>query len=403
MNFEGSGLSELESKVVFLAELGEKSGNPFFHHGVYHGVIQDDMLVLNSSIFLSIDQNRCKEIVEELRANDILLIRPGDERATSYTNYYYAVTSFTNKEKVLEKIGKEALEKATKLISERPELIETLGFVLISRYKGFRLYVNKEELELDPELLDLFTKNFLLFKNRFVYTGKSSGINFFIPDTPFFELLDNLNRKFLTFLFNELLPTKFSDADSYEEFRERILIDPSIKKLGLDSYDTKLVDYIFDLAKTLGISIPIQYRQLYDRYKESIISLKILETLSSLLRASIEALEHAIMHYKRGTLSDFRLAIISVDNTIELILRNHLLKQDVTTESMKKINFHSLLKKCKDIEFVADNLEKFKQFHAARNQLYHMPLGIVDKYLIKGAINLAKNLFEIEANEKLKL
>ena len=107
MNFEGSGLSELESKVVFLAELGEKSGNPFFHHGVYHGVIQDDMLVLDSSIFLSIDQNRCKEIVEELRDNGILFIRPGDERATSYTNYYYAVTSFANKEKVLEEIGKE--------------------------------------------------------------------------------------------------------------------------------------------------------------------------------------------------------------------------------------------------------------------------------------------------------
>lgn len=107
MHSEESLLGELESKVVFLAELGEKSGNPFFHHGVYQGVIQDDMLVFNSSIFLSIDQNKCKNIVEELLDTGVLLIRPGDERAKSYTNFYYTVTSFTNKEKIVDKIGRD--------------------------------------------------------------------------------------------------------------------------------------------------------------------------------------------------------------------------------------------------------------------------------------------------------
>lgn len=32
-----------------------------------------------------------------------------------------------------------------------------------------------------------------------------------------------------------------------------------------------------------------------------------------------------------------------------------------------------------------------------------MPLGIVDKLLLKGAINLAKRLFEDETNQELKV
>lgn len=95
------------------------------------------------------------------------------------------------------------MEKAIKSIDEHTELIETLGYALISRYKGFR-YVIKENIELSPELLHMFTKNCLLFKNRFVYTGTSSGINFFVPDAPFFKLLDTVNKKFLSYFFNSV-------------------------------------------------------------------------------------------------------------------------------------------------------------------------------------------------------
>lgn len=403
MYSKGLGLSELESKVVFLAELGEKSGNPFFHHGVYRGEIEDDMLVFNSSIFLSVDQNKCKDIVRELRDSGVLLIRQGDERTTSYTNYYYYVASFTNKEKVFEEIGKRALEKAIKSIGEHPEFIKTLGYALISRYKSFK-YVNKEKIELSPRLLDMLIKNCLLFKNRFVYTGGLSGINFFVPDAPFFRLLDHLNRKFLTFLLNEMATTELGVVDNYEEVRDRILSDSSFKRLGLSSYDTHVVDYIFDLAESLQIPYPVHYKQLYQRYKESIISMKSLERLSPLLRGAVETLDDSIQHFKRGTLPDFRLSLISIDNAIELMFRNHVLKKGVDIENMKKMKFEHLLNKCRDLEVLDDNIEKFKQIHEARNQLYHMPvLGVVEKLFIRGAINLAKRLFESETGEELKI
>jgi len=396
-------LTEFESKVVFLAELAEKSGNPFFHHGVYRGVVEDDMLLFNSSFFLSIDQNECKNIIETLRGKDILLIGHGEEGATSYTNYYYSVTSFTDKDRILENIGNEVLENAITSISKHPEFMEALGCALISRYKGFG-YINKEKITVSPKLLGPLIRYGLLFKNRFVYTGALSGINFFVPNAPFFKLLDYLNRKFLAFLLNEVATTEFGIVANYEEVRKRILSDLSFKKLGLDSYDTQVVDYIFDLAESLQISIPIRYRQLYDTYKESIISLEVLERMSPLLRGSIEALDDSIRHYKKGTLSDFRLALINIDNAIELILRNHLLKKDLNIEDVKKINFERLLKKCRDIGIVADNLEKFKQIHGARNQLYHMPiLGVTDKFILKDAIGLAKHLFESETSQELKV
>jgi len=398
VHFKGSDLSELERKVVFLAELGETSGNPFFHHGVYRGIVKDDMLIFNSSVFLSVDQKKCKDIVKKLQDNGVLLIRPGAEGAISYTNYYYYVTSFTNKEKVLEEIGEKVLETATKSIGENPELIKTLGYALISRYNGSKCVI-EEKIKLSPERLGIFIKNCLLFKNRFVYTGISSGINFFVPHAPFFRLLDLLNKKFLSFFFNKLATAEFGIVTNYEELRERILSEPSFEKLGLTPYDNQTIDSIFDLAKSLAISIPIRYLQLYERYRESIISIKVLERMFPLLRGSVETLEDSIQHYKKGTFSDFRLALINIDNTIELILRNHVLKKDNLD---KRINFDSLLRKCKDIGVVADNLEQFRQIHNARNQLYHMPvLGAVDNFFIRNALNLAKELFESETNERL--
>jgi len=395
-------LGEFESNVVFLAELAEKSDNPLFHHGVYRGKIEDDMLAYNSSVFLSIDQSECRDIIKRLRERGVLSIRPGNEGAISYTNYYYHATSFTV-EGVLEEIGSRVLEKTIGVINEFPELIEPLGCALVFRYKGFR-YVNVENVDARPEQLHIMIKNCLLLKNRFVYTGSASGINFFIPDTPFFKLLGHLNKKFVNFFFNRLAATELGVVDNYEEMRQRILSDSRSKKIGLDSYDVKAIDYIFDLAKSLEIPIPMRYTELYDQYKESIISIKVLERMSPLLRGSVETLADSITHYKKGTISDYRLALINIDNTIELILRNHMLKKDVNLEDVKKFNFERLLKKSRDIEVVANNLEKFKQIHGARNQMYHMPiLGGVDKLFIKDAINLAKQLFESETNEKLKV
>lgn len=396
------GLTELESKIVFLAELAEKSGNPFFSHGIYRGEIKDDMLAFNSSILLSVNQNKCSDIIKKLLEKSVLLIRPGTEGARSYTNYYYHAPDFVNKEKTLEKIGNHVLENAINLISENPQLMETLGCALVYRYKGWK-YVNKEKIAISSENLNTLIRNCLFFKNRFVYTGALSGIIFFIPNAQFFELVNHLNKRFLAFFFKKVEETQVGVAGNYEEIREKILSDLSFRRLGLDSYDANVVDYIFDLAKPLQIPIPTQYGQLYDQYKESIISLKVFEKISPLLRGSIETLEDSIRHYKKGTLPDLRLGLISIDNTIELILRNHLLKKDVSIEDVKKISFDRLLKKCRDIGIVADNLTKFKQIHAARNQLYHMPLGIVDKLLLKDAINLAKNLFEEVTNEKLKV
>lgn len=397
------GLTELESEMVFLVELAEKSGNPFFHHGIYRGEIKDDMLVFNSSIFLSIDQDKCSDIVKRLQEKGVLRIQHGTEGARAYTNFYYYIMHFTNKEDTLKKIGNKVLADAINLISENPQLIETLGYAIISRYKGYR-YVIEEKNSIDPEVLSISITNCVLFKNRFVYTGTASGINFFIPNAPFFKLLDPLNKKFLDFFFAKLQKMEVGVVDSYEELRRRILSDSSLKKLGLDNYDAKVIDNIFDLAESLQFHYPVRYKQLYDRYKESIISLEALGKLSPLLRGAIETLEDSIKHFKKETIPDFRLALINIDNSIELMFRNHVLKKGIPVENVKKMTLESLLKKCSDIKIVVDDNEKFRQIHEARNQLYHMPvLGVFDKLFLKDAINLAKNLFEIETNERLKV
>lgn len=390
--------------MFFLAELAEKTDNPFFHHGVYRGKVEDDMLVHNSSVFLSVDYSRCKNVAEKLLEKGMLYIRSGDQRTISYSNYYYYTGSFVSKERMLEEIGSKVLEEATKAVNEHQELIEPLGLGLVYRYKGFR-YVNEEKITVDPELITVMIENCLLLKNRFVYTGGLSGINFFIPDAPFFNIIDYLNKKFLVFFFNRLATSGFGDLDNYEEMREKILSNPKLKKLGLTHYDTKIVDYIFDLSESLEVPIPTRYLQVYNQYKESIISIKVLERVSPLIRGSVETLEDSIRHYKKRTMSDYRLALINIDNSIELILRNHVLKKIyMNLEDVKKISFERLLKKCRDIETVDNNLDKFKQIHGARNQMYHMPLlGGPDRVFIKDALNLTKHLFEEETSEKLKV
>lgn len=404
MSESESGLAELESKILFLVELAEKSGNPFFHHGIYRGEIKDDMLVFNSSIFLSINQDKCSDIIIRLLENGVLRITPGTEGASTYTNFYYCAKDFTNKENILKKIGSKVLEDAISLIRENSKLMEVLGYAIISRYKGWR-YMIEEKVSIDPEVLSISIKNCVLFKNRFVYTGSASGINFFIPDAPFFKLLNPLNRKFLDFFFAELEKKEIGVVDNYEEFRRRILSDASLKKFSPDNYNTQVIDHIFDLAESLQVPYPSRYKQLYDRYKESVISLETLGKLSPLLRGAIETLEDSIKHFKKETISDFRLALINIDNSIELIFRNHALKKEKTAENVKKIMFEGLLLKiCSDITIVVANIEKFRQIHEARNQLYHMPLlGVFDKLFLKDAINLAKNLFETETKERLKI
>lgn len=396
-------LTELESKIVFLAELAEKSGSPFFHHGVYRGEIVDDMLVLNSSIFLSINYDQCNGVVKKLQEKGILRIHAGTEGARAYKNYYYYVTDFTDKEKTLERIGNTVLKDAINLVSENIGLMETLGCALVYRYKGWK-YTNEEKISIDPEFLDISIKNCILMKNRFVYTGTASGINYFIPDAPFFKLLGSLNTKFLDFFFTKLQKMEAGIVNNYEELRRRILSDSSLQKLGLDNYDTQVIDYIFELAESLQIHYATRYKRLYDRYKESVISSEKLEKLSPLLCGAIETLEDSIKHFKKETISDYRLALINIDNSIELMFRNHVLKKSITAENVRKMTFESLLKKCSDIKIVSEEIEKFRQIHEARNQLYHMPvLGVFDKIFLKNAIILAKDLFETETSERLKI
>ena len=73
-------LTELESRIMFLAELAKQSGNPFFHHGIYRGEVEDDMLVSNGSIFLSISQSECRDTIKRLQEKSFLSVRSGEEK-----------------------------------------------------------------------------------------------------------------------------------------------------------------------------------------------------------------------------------------------------------------------------------------------------------------------------------
>ncbi len=127
-----------------------------------------------------------------------------------------------------------------------------------------------------------------------------------------------------------------------------------------------------------------------------------------------ELLRHGLKHIKENTPFDLRIAMISIDNSIEIMLKTYiLLPKRITGSYLKRKqkndicnSFSSLLS-----YFYKNVMEKFSEidpneiewYHRIRNALYHEGNGItvelkkVEEYACI-AKKLFKNLFETTVN-----
>lgn len=120
-----------------------------------------------------------------------------------------------------------------------------------------------------------------------------------------------------------------------------------------------------------------------------------------------ELLEHAYDHLSKGDGFDCRIAFISVDNAVEVMIKTYLSFSDKkpgvdspgSGESKidKSINFPKLLEmlqKTASDRIVGLNMEELQHFHSIRNFLYHTFGLSVERSVVEAYAQIAKVLFE---------
>jgi len=123
-----------------------------------------------------------------------------------------------------------------------------------------------------------------------------------------------------------------------------------------------------------------------------------------------ELIEHAVPLIDSGEESNLRIAMICIDNAIELMIKSYLALNKrmlgVEFEEYKKgiksfPKMLNLLQKYSNDKISLDELDKIEYFHMIRNNLYHQGSGIsviksfVSKYVIL-AQDLLSRLFQFE-------
>lgn len=129
-----------------------------------------------------------------------------------------------------------------------------------------------------------------------------------------------------------------------------------------------------------------------------------------------ELLEHAALHLTQSTSFDFRIAMISIDNAVELAIKTYLQlpKRVRGTEGPSRKQFEEKSRAFPDLldlleEFAVDKLDgvslgDLEGYHRVRNALYHDGNGVtvdpvhVDSYLQLARV-LLKNLLGIAVDE----
>lgn len=120
-----------------------------------------------------------------------------------------------------------------------------------------------------------------------------------------------------------------------------------------------------------------------------------------------ELLQHAMDHLSLGGDFDRRIAMISVDNAVELMIKTHLglprRARDGAGPSRKELEAASesfpdlldLLDKYESERVTGLSLDDIEWYHRLRNQLYHAGNGItVEASKVEAYFQLAASLFE---------
>lgn len=127
-----------------------------------------------------------------------------------------------------------------------------------------------------------------------------------------------------------------------------------------------------------------------------------------------ELLDHAIAHMPQGSAFDFRIALISIDNAVELAVKVFLGlperargapgpgRRELEQASQSFPDLLDLLEKHAPDKIIGFDLGDIEWYHRLRNDLYHNGNGItVDPEKVDGYLQLAKVLFERLFGEKI--
>ena len=133
-----------------------------------------------------------------------------------------------------------------------------------------------------------------------------------------------------------------------------------------------------------------------------------------------ELLEHAIEHFDKGSAFDYRISFISIDNSVELMIKTYLglpkrIRKSESPSRRKLSEASNSFPELLDLldEFGSEKIEgvdlgDIEWYHRIRNTLYHDGNGVtvdsdkVDSYL-QISIILFNSLFEEEFNTETPL
>ncbi len=117
--------------------------------------------------------------------------------------------------------------------------------------------------------------------------------------------------------------------------------------------------------------------------------------LLPIARHAKELIEHSSEHLQGGSEKDLIIALVHIDNAVEILLKEHLrFDKNVSWRKIEDKFFPQLLDDCvSDLDALENNKSQFIAFHDIRNALYHAGTFAPRKDDVESAIYFTKLLF----------
>lgn len=126
--------------------------------------------------------------------------------------------------------------------------------------------------------------------------------------------------------------------------------------------------------------------------------------LLPIARHAKELIEHASEHLKYKTEKDLIIALIHLDNAVEIMLKEYLrFSKNQPWRNIENKLFYQLLDVCVELETIENNKSQFVAFHDIRNALYHAGTFAPRKKDVESSLYFSKLLFnEMHPNFSFK-
>jgi len=117
-------------------------------------------------------------------------------------------------------------------------------------------------------------------------------------------------------------------------------------------------------------------------------------SLLPIARHAKELIEHSSEHLQDSTEKDLIIALIHLDNAIEIMLKEYLrFNKNRPWRSIESKVFYQLLEACVELETIENSKSQFVAFHDIRNALYHAGTFAPRKEDVESALYFSKLLF----------